>query len=617
MSRFEHFLAELQRRRVYRVAVAYAVVGLGVLEGADVLVPALGLPSRLVTAVAVLSLAGFPVALYLAWRYQLTRDGLQSSESSPPESGPEGRTGRILPLIAAGAAIAFVAFAGGWLLRPTPLSVPGGDGVPIAVLPFTNLSGPDDAYFTDGLHEEIITRLSSSPSFRVTSRTSVMAYRSEPKPIPVVSAELGVDAVLEGSVRRAGNTLRMTAQLIDAGEDAHLWSATYDREYSIEAILAIQEDVAREVSTALRVALAEDAPRPAAPTENLEAYELYLLGRTHWNARSADDLRRAIELFELAIGQDSGFARAWAGLADAYAVLPAYDANASARDAMPRAREAATRALDLDPNLAEAHASLGFVAFTFDWNPDGALEQFARAVELNPSHPPALYWQGWLLGLLGRMEQARPFLERALAVSPRSVGALFSVGSAYMPHCRGRSSWTRTSHPPGGTWETPNTSRTTGKPRYGRGAGSAKPRAGRRGSWWRWSAFRLTPPPLGPLFAQPFPSRKWPPRRSLSPSACTPWPPTPPPSFPWSLGSTKLASRGWPDSTSSRTCGRSSCTPTCGTSPRSSRAGSASPWIERRRFLWVQLFQQGRAVVEEMVEEGKLVVVPASPLPHP
>jgi TolB-like protein len=432
VSRFEHFLAELQRRRVYRVAVAYAVVGLGVLEGADVLVPALGLPSRLVTAVAVLSLAGFPVALYLAWRYQLTRDGLQSSESSPPESGPEGRTGRILPLVAAGAAIAFVAFAGGWLLRPTPLSVPGGDGVPIAVLPFTNLSGPDDAYFTDGLHEEIITRLSSSPSFRVTSRTSVMAYRSEPKPIPVVSAELGVDAVLEGSVRRAGNTLRMTAQLIDAGEDAHLWSATYDREYSIEAILAIQEDVAREVSTALRVALAEDAPRPAAPTENLEAYELYLLGRTHWNARSADDLRRAIELFELAIGQDSGFARAWAGLADAYAVLPAYDANASARDAMPRAREAATRALDLDPNLAEAHASLGFVTFTFDWNPDGALEQFARAVELNPSHPPALYWQGWLLGLLGRMEQARPFLERALAVSPRSVGALYSIGSAYM-----------------------------------------------------------------------------------------------------------------------------------------------------------------------------------------
>jgi TolB-like protein/Tfp pilus assembly protein PilF len=432
LSRLERFLAELQRRRVYRVAVAYAVVGLGVLEGTDVLVPALGLPPRLVTAAAVVSLVGFPIALFLAWRYQLTADGLHTSEPVPGGIEPEQRPGRLLPLVAAGAAMAFVGFAGGWLLRPTSSAVNRIGGVPIAILPFTNLSGPDDAYFTDGLHEEIIARLSHAPSFRVTSRTSVMGYRADPKPIREISAELGVDAVLEGSVRRAGNTLRMTAQLVDARRDENLWSASYDREYSLEAVLAIQEDVAREVASALRVVLAEDAPRPAPPTRDLEAYELYLLGRTHWNARSPEDLRRAIELFEQAIGQDAAFARAWAGLADAYAVLPAYDSEASARDAMPQASEAAARALSLDPNLAEAHASLGFVAFTFDWEPDEALDRFARAVALNPSHAPALYWQGWLLGLLGRFDEGRRLLEQALAVAPRSVGALYSVGSAYM-----------------------------------------------------------------------------------------------------------------------------------------------------------------------------------------
>jgi TolB-like protein/Flp pilus assembly protein TadD len=429
VNRFGRFLAELRRRRVYRVAVAYAVVGLGLLEGTDILVPALGLPARTVTVVAVLALVGFPIALFLAWTYQITSDGVEST--APADPGPT--PGPVVPLLSAAVTIAFVAFALGWLLRPAAPGVAAHEGgMPIAVLPFTNISGPDDEYFTAGLHEEVISHLAHSPGFRVTSRTSVLGYESDPKPMREVAAELGVVAILEGSVRRAGNTLRMTAQLIDARQDVNLWSATYDRGYSMDEILAIQRDVATEVAAALRVVLTDGEGELAPPTHDLEAYELYLLGRHHWSARTPADLRRSIELFEQATRQDSTFARAWAGLADAYAVLPAYDPDATTGETTPLAKEAATRALSLDPGLAEAHATLGFVAFTHDWAPDVARDHFERALELNPSHAPALYWQGWFLGLVGEPEAGAASLERALAVAPRSVAALFSVGSAYL-----------------------------------------------------------------------------------------------------------------------------------------------------------------------------------------
>ncbi len=430
MTRFHRFLAELKRRGVYRAALLYAVVGLAVLEGADVLVPALGLPASIVTGVAVLALVCFPVALVVAWFYQVTPHGLEPTPEAPSPASP----GVLLPLGAAGVAVAFVAFASGWLLRP---AVDGGaepesERTPIAVLPFTNMSGPEDEYFTDGLHEEVIARLSGLSSFRVTSRTSVMGYRDEPKPIPEVGRELGVDAILEGSVRRAGSTLRMTAQLVDARHDEHLWTATYDREYSMEAILAIQEDVAGQVAQALRVALADDESEVATPTGDLQAYDLYLLGRHHWNARTPDGLRRAIELFEQATELDPGFARAWAGLSEAYAVLSPYDPGTSPRQAMASAREAASRALSLNPDLAEAHASLGFIAFSFDWDPETAERHFDRAVELNPSHAPGLYWRAWYHGFMGRFDEARIGLERALAVGPRSVAVRFNTGATSM-----------------------------------------------------------------------------------------------------------------------------------------------------------------------------------------
>lgn len=429
MRRFQQFLVELRRRRVYRVAVAYAVVGLGVLEGTDVLVPALSLPPGLVTWTAVIALAGFPVALGLAWRYQITPDPVDTGRAA----GSEVPVGPTLPMLAAVAGLAFVAFAVGWALRPVSRGLGPGREAPvsIAVLPFTNLSGPDDAYFTDGLQEEIIGRLSNVPSFRVTSRTSVMGYRRSPQPVRRIAADLGVEAVLEGSVRRAGNTLRMTAQLVDAARDEHLWSGSYDREYSLEAILDIQSDVAREVASALRVAL-DLPPGPPASTADIAAYDLYLLGRYHWNRRTAADLRRAVTLFERALERDPGFGKAWAGLGEVYAVLAAYDDSADPYETMPRAREAATQALERDSTLAEAHATLGFVAFTFDWDPRSTEAHFRRALRHNQSHAPTLYWLGWYLGLVGRAEEGRRMLDRSVALAPLSVAALFSAGSAYM-----------------------------------------------------------------------------------------------------------------------------------------------------------------------------------------
>lgn len=284
--------------------------------------------------------------------------------------------------------------------RARSLLVPNGGGRirSLAVLPLTNLSADSgQEYFADAMTEELTTRLAKLGNWRVTSRTSVMGYRGTQKKIQEIARELGVDAILEGSVIREGSRVKITAQLIDVRTDRHLWADTYERE--LESVLAIQNDVARAVAREVGVNLtSEGKAHLAAATRNVlpAAYDAYVRGRHAWDKRSESDLQEAIRFFQQSIDADPTYAPAYAGMADCYAQL-GYGSYISPEDAFPRARAAARKALELDSTLAEAHASLGFVMMYYDWNFSGAEGEFKRAVELNPNYAIAHQWYAYLL----------------------------------------------------------------------------------------------------------------------------------------------------------------------------------------------------------------------------
>ncbi|MCH7717553.1 MAG: protein kinase, partial [Gemmatimonadetes bacterium] len=301
----------------------------------------------------------------------------------------------------------------------------------IAVLPFTNMSAdPENEYFSDGITEDLIAQISKIRGLKVISRTSTMRYKGRDQTVRQIAEELGVSTILEGSVRRAGNRVRIVAQLIDAHTDEHLWAETYDRE--LTDVFAIQSDVALEVATALETALspAERERVEKRPTANMEAYDLYLLGRHQANRRTDEGLRRAIEYFERALEKDSNYAAALAGLADAY-VLSAIGYQAvPPPDAMGRAKEAALQAIELDDTLPEAHASLGYV-YVWEWDWSRARQECERAIALNPSYAQAHQWYHHFLVVLQDFQAALEEATRARELDPLSVVLTNELGWPY------------------------------------------------------------------------------------------------------------------------------------------------------------------------------------------
>ncbi len=290
----------------------------------------------------------------------------------------------------------------------------------LAVLPLENLArDPEQDYFVDGMTEALITGLAKIGALKVISRTSVMRYKGSDKPLPEIARELNVDAILEGSVLRAAGQVRITAQLIHAASDTHLWAESYDRE--LTNILSVQSDVARAIAHEIKIKLTprEQAQLAGKRTVNPAAHEAYLKGRYFWNQRGPG-LKKSIEFFQRALAEDPTYASAYAGLADAYALLGFYG-YFPPTEVMPKAKEAARKALELDPNLAEAHASLGFVHTIFDWDWAMAEKEFQRVFKLNPSWSPARYWHTNLLMLRGRFEEAIAELRRGLEYDPLSV----------------------------------------------------------------------------------------------------------------------------------------------------------------------------------------------------
>jgi TolB-like protein/Flp pilus assembly protein TadD len=425
--------AELQRRRVGKVAVAYGAIAWGVTEGCSVVFPALHVPEWAMTFIVVFLLVGFPVAMVLAWVFDVGPEGIHRTEPMP--DGPPAAQVRQR---AAFGLVVLLCMAGlGYLLyeRGVGRAHAGEPRTSIAVLPFTNLSGdPGKDYFSDGMSEELLNLLARVPGLQVAARTSAFAYKGRNVDVREVGKELGVETVLEGSVRQAGQQVRITAQLIDAETGFHLWSETYDRK--LEDIFAVQDEIAQAIVDKLRIQLAPDEQKLArhekAPTQNVEAYQLYLQGRAIWKRRGEENLRHAIEFYQSALARDPAFARANAALASAYVVLPGYTKVERDEEKYFELAEAAARqALAIDPNIGEAHAVLAQINASRGDLLD-AESGFFFAISLEPNEATTHQWYSILLRNVGRLDAALTQAKRAQELDPTSPIVAANLAQMYL-----------------------------------------------------------------------------------------------------------------------------------------------------------------------------------------
>ncbi|MDH5227263.1 MAG: hypothetical protein OEW50_07675 [Gammaproteobacteria bacterium] len=428
-------LAEIKRRRVGKVAVAYGAVAWGVTESASVVLPALGVPDWAMTFLVVFLLTGFPIAMVLAWVFDVSPTGIRRTEPLPDVAVAPQLQFRMRA--AFGIAV-LLAMAGlGYLLYERGLgrAEASGKHSSIAVLPFTNLSGDASKdYFSDGMSEELLNLLARVPGLQVAARTSAFAFKGRNVDIREVGRELGVETVLEGSVRQSGDQVRITAQLIDTETGFHLWSETYDRK--LQDIFAVQDEIAQAIVDKLKIQLApkeqELAQRAKAPTQNVEAYELYLQGRSIWKRRGEDNLKRAIDMYQAAIARDPAFARAHAALASAYVVLPGYTKERDDEQKfMEMAEQSARQALALDPNIGEAHAVLAQIN-SAKGNLLDAESGFFFAISLEPNEPTPHHWYSILLSKVGRLDAALEQARRAYELDPTAPVLAFNLSSMYI-----------------------------------------------------------------------------------------------------------------------------------------------------------------------------------------
>ncbi len=428
-----NFLSELSRRNVIRVAGLYAIMGWIIVQVIATIAPMLGLPDWFGTAVLLLLMAGFPIVALGAWAFELTPEGLKRETSLAP--GDAART--LNPLdIGILAGLAAVVIAALWLSfsrAPTivaeaepvadqTVAEEGTAATSIAVLAFQDLSeDQDQEYFADGISEEILNVLVRVEGLQVASRTSSFQFKGRSLGVAQIAEELGVGHVLEGSVRRAGDRIRITAQLIDARTDRHLWSENFDRDMT--DIFAIQDEIADAIVAALADSLGlspEDANvNVAVATENLDAYDAYIQGRELFLARA--NLPRATELLEHAVELDPEYVEVWETLAVAYVIIPSWDDEADQADYNARATDAANRALEIDPDSSMAYAALGAAVSNGTGGADEFIlveQNFTRAIELDPRNIVALDWLGTNLGGFGYLDEAYELFQRCVEVDP-------------------------------------------------------------------------------------------------------------------------------------------------------------------------------------------------------
>lgn len=424
----------MRRRRVFRVIVLYAIAGWVVIEVASTVLPGLNLPDWTITLVIVLVALGFIVAIMLAWAFDIGPQGIEKTGAAP--AAPEGL--KTQPIINPEPEPAIfnpetdpVPNTGGDLAGQAASEQPQVTDTrrSIAVLPFLNMSGDaENEYFSDGIAEEILNLLVKLPQLRVASRTSSFVFKGERVDMGMVAAKLGVGTVLEGSVRRAGDRVRITAQLIEVQTDSHLWSETYDRE--LKDVFAIQDDIARSIVAALEVTLTPRDRRALqyVATENTQAYDYYLRGRRYFYEFTRRQFHNAIRMFTKAIEHDPNFALAYAGIADAYSLL--YQWADSSEDNIRRAFEASIKAITLDPDSAEANTARG-TALAINGNHEQAERAYENAILLNPGLWEPYYFYGRDCLAQGKFEKAARLFSEACRVNPDDYQAAGYLTMAY------------------------------------------------------------------------------------------------------------------------------------------------------------------------------------------
>ena len=450
MSEKPSFFAELKRRNVYKVAVAYAVVGWLVMQVAATIVPALHLPDSFTTAVVVVTLLGFPIALVIAWAFEMTPEGMKRTENvSPKEKLPQWSRPKFAGFVIVVALIA-AAFLGFRLWRPrlatttapAATSAVSSARIPpksIAVLPFENLSAEkENTYFVEGIQDEILTRLAKVSALKVISRTSTMRYASRPDNLREIGKELGVATILEGSVQRAAGTVRVNLQLIDAGNDSHLWAETYDRE--IKNIFSVESEVAQRVADALKATLlpAESAQITNVPTKSAAAYDLFLKGQYLFNQLQTSAAKdpvavgqSAIDFYRHAVAADPTFALAYARLSylESYQHWYGVDNRAEIINA---ARADADHALALQPDLPEAHLALGYVHYWCHRDYPAALREFGIARASLPNNAEVIAAIGYVHRRQGDPLRGVPEMQQAAVLDPRDSVLPREIANSYV-----------------------------------------------------------------------------------------------------------------------------------------------------------------------------------------
>lgn len=418
-------VSELKRRNVLRMAVLYVLAAWVIMQVAEVVIGLASLPPWIGSLVLMVLAIGFPIALVISWFYEITPEGLALEKDIAAEESITHVTGRRMDFIVIALLAAAVILFGvhtWWPIEPMDKSV--------AVLAFENMSGdPEQEYFSDGISEELLNTLAKVEGLRVISRSSSFSFKGKNSDVPTIAKELNVAHVLEGSVRRMGNSVRITAQLVDAQTDSHLWSETFDRELTTQDIFSIQSDIATAIADKLQATLSQqdEVNLRIVPTSSLEAYQSYWLGKQRTFNRTGDSLEQALGYFEKAIEIDPGFALAYVGLADTYMLLGDY-AGMSLNDVLEYGEPAISKALTLDNGLADAYVARGAIrAKRGDYAT--ALDAFQRAIELDPNHAKAYHWYGdVLVTYLQQPDSALPLLEKAYTLDPVSPPLIVTVG---------------------------------------------------------------------------------------------------------------------------------------------------------------------------------------------
>jgi TolB-like protein/lipopolysaccharide biosynthesis regulator YciM len=384
------FFAELKRRRVYSVAVAYLIGGWALAQGIAQVLPVFDIPNWVVRLIVLLIILGFPVALVLSWFFDLTRYGIVRTPDLDARSINTVRS-----------------------VRDS-----GGEDASeksIAVLPFNDLSpSKDHAYFGEGIAEELLGALAKVDGLRVAARRSSFWFKDKEAELGEIASKLNVGHVLEGSVRRDGNRVRITAELIDACDGFTIWSETYERE--MHGIFALQDEITRSIIDTLKLKLAIS---PSHPSRSTDAYDAYLEGLVYSDKNTEPELRKSLEFFQQALEHDPNFSRAWTGTAKAWLWLA--DAYVPPLEAYPKVRDAAVRALELDDEEAEAHVYLAETKRILDWDLDGAEAEFNRAIAIDPNSTPSNYFIAALYAARGDRDKALAYLQRTSRIDPASL----------------------------------------------------------------------------------------------------------------------------------------------------------------------------------------------------